>query len=170
MLDPGVLMEKAKYSGFYLKLLNTGLARMIPFNKPHGFRIIDIGDYHIKTFLPYKKPNLNHIKGLHACALATLSEFTTGPLLLAAMHARQYRLILAKLEIQYEYQGKTHAYANFSVSEHWIEEKIRQPIIEHGKAVVPCEIEITDKSGNSLCTAIVTWQLKPWSAVKTQLN
>jgi hypothetical protein len=41
-------IERAKHSRFYLWLLNVGLLRMIPFNKPHGFRIIEIGTYDIK--------------------------------------------------------------------------------------------------------------------------
>ena len=53
------IVEKAKKSGFYLKALNIGLNRMVPFNKPHGFKIIEIGDHHLKTMVPYKKANFN---------------------------------------------------------------------------------------------------------------
>ncbi|MBA4146221.1 MAG: DUF4442 domain-containing protein, partial [Cytophaga sp.] len=41
------LVQKAKSSGFYLWLLNLAFERMVPFNRPHGFRIAEIGDYHL---------------------------------------------------------------------------------------------------------------------------
>lgn len=72
------LIEKAKHSKLYLKILNVMLARSIPFNKPHGFTIKEIYDDGFKISLPYKRKNLNHIKGIHACALATLAEYTSG--------------------------------------------------------------------------------------------
>ena len=79
---------------------------MIPFNKPHGFRIVEIGDYHIKLQLPYKRRNLNHIRGLHACALATLSEFTTGLLLISKLGFDTYRIIYNACEMDYHYQAR----------------------------------------------------------------
>ncbi|MCK5104546.1 MAG: DUF4442 domain-containing protein, partial [Cyclobacteriaceae bacterium] len=75
-MDITKIVKKAQGSSIYLKILNIGLNRMVPFNKPHGFKVVEIGDYHLKTMVPYKKSNFNHIKGIHACALATLSEFT----------------------------------------------------------------------------------------------
>src|SRR5690606_830190 len=85
MLNLPSAVQKAKTSSFYRRLLNVALDRMIPFNKPHRFRIVEIADDRITTVIPYRKRNLNHIKGLHACALATLSEFTTGFLLLSQL-------------------------------------------------------------------------------------
>ena len=76
LLNPTLLIEKAKTSHLYLRFLNWGLYRMIPFNAPHGFEIAEITDWEVKTVLPYIRKNLNHINGIHACALATVSEFT----------------------------------------------------------------------------------------------
>ena len=45
MLDTAAITEKAKTSKFYLRLLNLGLNKMIPFNKPHeetfGYKLRD---------------------------------------------------------------------------------------------------------------------------------
>ncbi|MFN7793135.1 MAG: DUF4442 domain-containing protein, partial [Cyclobacteriaceae bacterium] len=98
MFDTAKILEKAKHSPFYLKLLNWGLYRMVPFNKPHGFRVVEIDDFRLKTLMPYKRSNFNHIKGLHACGLATISEFATGFLLLNALGQKKYRMILQRLE------------------------------------------------------------------------
>lgn len=169
MIDPVKIIEKAKRSPIYLKVLNWSIDRMIPFNKPHGFRIVAIGDYYLKTLLPYKRKNMNHIRGLHACALATLSEYTTGFLLVSKLDGKKYRLILQRLEMDYHYQGKMNATAEFSASEPWFKENIYQPLQINDAITVPCEIKIHDVQGNHLTTAKVFWQVKNWSKVKTKV-
>jgi len=170
MIDKNAVIQKAKTSTFYLRLLNWGLNRMIPFNKPHGFKILEIGDYKLKTHIPYKKSNFNHIKGLHACSLATISEFTTGFLLLSKLDATQYRLIMQRLEMDYHYQGKMDATATFEISASWLEEFIYIPLKLNPAVVVICEVKIHDVKGNHLTTGKVHWQIKDWAKVKTKVN
>ena len=168
MLDTAKILQKAKHSSFYLKLLNWGLYRMVPFNKPHGFRIVELGDYRLKTLMPYKRRNFNHIKGLHACGLATISEFATGFLLLSSLNMKKYRMILQRLEVNYLFQGKMDATAEFIISKEWLEEKVIHPLKTQESVLVPCEVKIHDTKGNHLTTAIVHWQFKDWAKVKTK--
>lgn len=170
MIDPAKIIEKAKHSSFYLKLLNWSLDRMVPFNKPHGFRVINIDDYRLKTFIPYKKRNLNHIRGLHACALATLSEFTTGFLLVSRLDGKKFRLIMQRLEMEYHYQGKLNATAEFAATEEWFTANIYTPLQTDDAVVVPCEVSIHDEQGNHLTTGKVFWQIKNWSKVRTKVS
>ena len=170
MIDPAKIIEKAKHSSFYLKVLNWSVNRMIPFNKPHGFKIISIGDNHLKTSIPFSKKNFNHIRGLHACALATISEFTTGFLLVSKLDAKKYRLIMQRLEMDYHYQGKMNATAEFSTSDKWFEEFIYLPLKSNDAIVIPCEIKIHDEKGNHLTTGKVFWQIKNWNKVKTKVE
>src|SRR5258708_10556860 len=128
MLNPAKLIEKAKTSSFHRWVLNWAFSRMVPFNRPHGFRIVEIGDYHIRTKLPYKTLNLNHLKGLHACALATLTEVTGGFIFVTQLDPGKYRIILKKLEVNYLYQGKTNAFAEFRISQTWMDEKVIAPL------------------------------------------
>lgn len=141
---------------------------MIPFNKPHGFKITEIGDYHIKLLLPYKRRNLNHIKGLHACALATLSEFATGLLLISKLGFNTYRIIMQRLEMDYHYQGKMNATAHFAISESWLNDQIYHPLKTAESINVICEIKIFDAQNNHLTTGKVHWQIKEWKRVKTK--
>ena len=170
MLDPAKIIEKAKRSPFYLRLLNWSLNRMVPFNKPHGFKVAEVGDFHLKTFIPYKKRNFNHIRGLHACALATLSEFTTGFLLVSKLDGKKFRLIMQRLEMEYHYQGKMNATAQFSTTEKWFNENIYEPLQSRDAVVVPCEVHIHDEKGNHLTTGKVFWQIKNWSKVRTKVE
>lgn len=170
MPDPAKIIEKAKHSSFYLRLLNWSLNRMVPFNKPHGFKILEIGDFHLRSAIPYKKSNLNHIRGLHACALATLSEFTTGFLLVSKLDGKKFRLIMQRLEMDYHYQGKMNATAYFSTTEEWFMENIYEPLKSRDAVVVPCEVTIHDEKGNHLTTGKVFWQIKNWSKVRTRIE
>lgn len=170
MLNPFSILEKAKTSSLHRRLLNWGLDRMVPFNKPHRFSILEIQDYHLKTLIPYRKRNLNHIRGLHACALATVSEFTTGLLLLSQLDQKKYRLIMQRLEMDYHYQGKMDAMASFTISPEWLQENVYAPLATQDSVVVICEIKIHDVSGNHLTTGHVYWQIKDWQKVKTKIS
>ncbi len=168
MFDSAKILEKAKHSSFYLMVLNWSLGRMVPFNKPHGFKIIEIGEYRLKIIMPYRKSNFNHIRGLHACGLATISEFATGFLLLSSLDMKKYRMIMQRLEMNYHYQGKMDAVAEFVISKEWLEEKVIKPLQTQEAVVVPCEVKIHDVKGNHLTTGMVFWQFKDWAKVKTK--
>jgi Domain of unknown function (DUF4442) len=168
-MDPTRYIERAKHSRFYLWLLNLGLHRMVPFNKPHGFRVIEIGENDIKILIPYKKKNFNHIRGLHACALATISEYATGLMLISKLGFGTYRIIMQRLEMNYHYQGKTDAFASFSISPEWLTGSIIEPLHSLESVVVPCEVKIHDTQGKHLTTGIIHWQIKKWTNVKTKL-
>ena len=164
------IVDKAKNSAFYRWLLNLGVTRMIPFNKPHGFKILEISDTKIVTMLPYKKLNFNHIKGLHACAMATLSEFTTGFLMISRLDPKKYRIILKTLEMEYHYQGKMDGTGTFELNDEWLQTHVYTPLESADSTVVVCEIKIHDTEGHHLTTGKVHWQVKSWDKVKTKLN
>jgi hypothetical protein len=162
------ILQRAKASAFYLWLLNQVLNRVIPFNRGHRFRIQQITDDSLVTRLPYITRNFNHIRGLHACALATISEFTTGFMLISKLEPTRYRLIMQRLEMDYHYQGKMDATATFTVTQEWLQEKVFNPLLTQESVLVPCEIKIHDVAGNHLTTGRVYWQIKEWQKVKTK--
>lgn len=162
------IIEKAKHSAFWLWVLNQSLYRMVPFNRPHRFQVVELTDHFLKALIPYRKSNFNHIRGLHACALATISEFATGFLLLTRLDAKKYRLIMQRIEMDYHYQGKMDAFAEFRTSDEWFQEKIIIPLQGQDAVVVPCEIKIHDLKGNHITTGKVFWQIKDWQKVRTK--
>ena len=168
MFNSTNLIERAKTSKLYLRFLNWGLFNLIPFNAPHQFKVLEIKDWEVRIALPFIRKNLNHISGLHACALATVSEFTTGLMLISKLPPSRYRLILQRLEMEYHYQGKTHASGHFKISKEWLQEQVITPLKAQESVVVPCEIKIHDRKGNHLTTGKVYWQIKDWSKVKTK--
>jgi hypothetical protein len=163
------LLQQAETSSFYRWLLNRGLGYTIPFNRPHGFEILEISAQHLKILLPYRRSNFNHIRGIHACALATVSEFSTGLLLIKRLDPSKYRLIMQRLEMDYHYQGKMDAIANFVLDDKWLSENIVEPLKEKDSVVITCEVNIHDIAGNHLTTGKVYWQIKDWQKVKTKV-
>lgn len=162
-------LERARKSSFWLWVLNRGLQRLIPFNAPHNIRITEISDRGVKSTIPYKRSNLNHIRGVHACGLATVAEFTSGLVLLRNLNPNDYRLIMESIEVKYHFQAKTHATASFEISEARVNEEIKTPLLTQDAVFVRCEIPVHDTQANLLCTVYTNWQVKKWSKVKTKL-
>ena len=76
---------------------------------------------------------------------------------------------MQRLEMDYHYQGKMDAFAEFVISKEWLHENIVNPLHTQVAVVVPCEVKIHDSKGNHLTTGKVFWQIKSWSKVKTKL-
>jgi len=162
-------INDAKTSKFGLWKLNFFLSRLIPFNKPHGIVIKKIEDFSIETIIPYKRKNLNHIKGVHACGMATCAEFASGFLLISKLGFKNYRLIMESIEVKYHYQAKTDIIAKFNISADWMDEQILTPIKKEGVVFIKCEINLYDTANNHVATAFTNWQIKDWQKVKTKV-
>lgn len=167
-MDLLTAVEKAKHSPLHLWILNMFFERFVPFNLPHKFRITEVGDNHVKTKLPYRRKNLNHVKGLHACALATLTEMTSGFMLAVKLDPKKFRLILRKLEIDYLYQGKMDAVCEFNLSQEWMQNNIHDPLTRADSADIVAEVKIFDIKGNQLTSGKAYWQVKDWAKVRTK--
>ena len=76
---------------------------------------------------------------------------------------------MQRIEMDYHYQGKMDATAEFVISKEWLERNFIEPLQTHESVVVPCEIKIQDRQGNHLTTGKVFWQIKEWSRVKTKV-
>lgn len=161
------LLDKASGSKLNLWLLNTILYRVIPFNKPHRIHIKTINKHEITTSLPYRRKNLNHIKGMHACAMATLGEFTSGLMLLYRLDPTAYRIILKEIKCEYYYQCKSNATGKFQVTDEWVTNQLIEPLKKEEKILTTCITQVYDQSGNHVADIHTTWQLKEWSKVKT---
>jgi len=118
--------------------------------------------------LPYKKSNLNHLKGLHACAMATAAEYASGLLLLYKSGLGKYRIIMESLQVSYHYQGRTNATATFEMNDQTFQDTVLIPLEKNGVVYVKCNIPLKDKEGNLLCEVSTNWQIKQWDNVKTK--
>ncbi len=162
-------VNAAKTSKFGLFKLNLGLGYVIPFNRPHKIKILEIKDDSVKTIIPYRRKNFNHIKGVHACGMATAAEFSSGFMLLTKLGSKKYRLIMESLEMKYHYQAKADIHAEFKADADWMQTNIYTPLEGNDSILIKCEILLHDVNGNHVATGYTNWQIKLWSKVKTKL-
>jgi acyl-coenzyme A thioesterase PaaI-like protein len=163
-----LMINKAQKGGWSLWKLNFVMGIAIPFNEQHGFRVLQVTEDSIKTVAPYQRRNFNHIRGIHACGIATIAEFATGLALLRRVDASQYRIIMSKMEVQYFYQAKMKLVATATASQHDIQTTILEPLNGADSVFKTMEAKIEDVSGNHIATAMITWQFKRWDKVKTR--
>ncbi len=104
---------------------------------------------------------------MHACALATLGEFSSGLFLLSKLGASKYRIILKELKASYLYQCKSNAKGEVKLSDEWIEQNIITPLANADKVIVDCDTNIFDNDNNHVATITTSWQLKDWQNVRT---
>lgn len=162
------LIHKAKHSKKHLWLLNFILKRAIPFNKPHSFQIHTIEDQGITTFAPYQKKNFNHLKGIHACAIATVAELAAGLSLMNHLSPKEYRFIMSHIDIDYHYQAKKDIYAKAALSLA-DRDDILKSLENDGKLLREVITVVYDKDGEKVATVKTIWQIKHWRDVRTKL-
>lgn len=163
------LIIKARRSQLWLYILNFLMARVVPFNSPHKFHIVEIGVDKILTCAPYRRSNYNHIRGVHACAIATIAEFSAGFLLLTKLDPTKYRLIMSKLEVDYFYQAKEKIFAEAKMSDQRLQQEVVLPLQDRESISIVMKTFVRDNSGNDVATGHTSWQIKRWDKVKTKV-
>ena len=160
-------LESAASSPIKLWGLNYLLKYMVPFNAPHGIKIKSIDTDSITTMVAYRKRNFNHIRGIHACCIATIGEFSAGLQLFRCFDANKYRLIMSQLAVDYCYQAKKDLHAIAMITS----EKMLQAssdLEQAGKVILNVETKVYDADNTLVAVVATTWQIKPWSSVKTK--
>lgn len=160
------LLDAANKSPLNRWIVNRILWHKIPFNKPHQPTIRAIHANGATIGLAFKKQNKNHLNSIHACALITLAEYTSGLVLLAALGPESYRLIMKSIDAVFHYQAKTDVISHFELSDQEIQQ-IKTSLTHQEAILLPLSIPIYDQANQIVCTVNVNWQLKNWQAVKT---
>jgi acyl-coenzyme A thioesterase PaaI-like protein len=158
------IVKRAYKSSFWLEILNYGLWFKIPFNKPHRLRVITLSENSITVKIPYIRKNLNHLNGIHACALATASEYACGFLLISRLSADKYRLIMRSMHVDYTKQGKSDLFVQFNIAEERIE-IIKNKLQSEPQCLEILEVEVRDTQQNLISVAKLEWQLKEWTKI-----
>jgi acyl-coenzyme A thioesterase PaaI-like protein len=164
------LLLKARDSGFWRWVLNLLLSRMIPFNRTHGVKILTLGEHRVQTTAPYRRRNLNHLRGIHACCIATVAEFSSGLLFLSRLNPNRYRLIMAGMEIDYHYQAKAAIVATTDLTDAELKERVLKPLSNQESVRTTLTSEVHDPAGNLVATARITWQIKAWDKVQNRVT
>ncbi len=122
----------------------------VPHAKPLGFRILELSETRIRMSMPDKRSNRNHLRSLHAMALAHLAEITSGLLLLYAVSPNGYRTILKRYQIEYlaKARGRIVARATLVLPKGSLDKKD-----------VPVPVELVDAQGTVVARARPVWRV-----------
>jgi len=164
------LIEGARKSSWGMKKLNFIMQRMIPFNKPHRIEVVETKADVVRVKIPYIKKNFNHIRGTHACGLATAGEYCAGLLLLSNLGSEKYRIIMKSLHAEYHYQAKMDAIATYELNQSDLERKILAPVNKGEVIFHTCKANIADLENNHIATITTEWQIKGWDKVKMKIK
>jgi acyl-coenzyme A thioesterase PaaI-like protein len=160
---------RARQSKGRLWRLNLLMWIGIPFNAPHRLSIAKLTLEQVQVRIPFRRSNKNHLGSLHACAMATAAEYSSGLVLLQHVSADEYRLIMTKIEVVYHAQGRTAATAHSELASETVKRHILDPLQGGEDAVMFASMaEVHDLQNRHLCTATVHWQIKRWDKVRAR--
>jgi uncharacterized protein (TIGR00369 family) len=137
-----------------------GMTQAVPFAGHLGLEISQIGEGEALVILPERAELTNHVGSQHAGALFTVAETASGAAFVGAFAERlgEVTPLARSAEISYEKiaKGPIEASARLGVSQ----ADARATLDADGKVVFPCEIELTDESGQRVATATVLWHVR----------
>jgi acyl-coenzyme A thioesterase PaaI-like protein len=159
-------VERAKSGNFIW--LNVVFKRVLPFNAPHGIKISGLNEDQVQVALPSRRANQNHLKGMHACAMATACEFCSGIAVLIRFDMTDYRLIMNRLEVEYLRRpapGDCMAVADIPDD---LAARVNAEIdtSQDGASRFVLPSRLLDSNGEVVAEAQVHWHVKPWSRVR----
>ena len=165
MIDLRRTIAASRRSAWSRFVLNMALSWRVPFNHPHGFKVVAIAGG-MRVRIPYWHANRNHLGGLHACALATGAELCSGVALLEHLDPRAQRLIMASLRMDYHKQARRPVHAECLTDGAALARSTAE-LERDGVARYESRIELHDGTGMHVATGTVTWQLKKWTHVRS---
>ncbi|GLQ33284.1 DUF4442 domain-containing protein [Litoribrevibacter albus] len=137
------------------KTLSMFFGRVIPFAGTSGIQIEELGQERSVLVLKNKKRVQNHIKGVHAAAMALLAESATG--FLCGMNCPDDKLLLIKsMNLNYVRRAKGNLTAVAELSE-----AERQLMINQDKGEVSVKITVTDEDNKEPVECEMIWAWVP---------
>jgi len=156
-----VLLQRA------LKLARSGrvnwfsrlMQEVVPFNRPHRIRVVELAAEQCKVALPWRRRNLNHVGTMHACALATAAEYASGLCLMNAMEHDRVRLVMANLNITYPRRAQSECTAVAKLdSQHFAD--ILAQLDKEGRGAFVLKAQVKNADNEVVASAEITWHLK----------
>jgi uncharacterized protein (TIGR00369 family) len=141
-------------------VIAQGMTEAVPFAAFLGLDITKIAEGEAVVVLPERAELTNHVGSQHAGALFTVAEAASGAAFLGAFAERLAEVtpLARSAEIAYEKiaKGPIEATAHLGIDR----DAALATLDAEGKVVFPCEIELTDSSGNRVATATVQWHVR----------
>lgn len=141
-------------------LIAKGMSQAVPFAGYLGVEVIHVAEGEAVARLPERHELTNHVGSQHAGALFTVAEAASGAAFVGAFVERlgEVTPLARSAEISYEKiaKGAIDASAKLAVPA----ADALATLDAEGKVVFPCEVELTDSSGQRVATATVHWHVR----------
>jgi acyl-coenzyme A thioesterase PaaI-like protein len=137
-----------------------GMTQAVPFAGFLGVEVTNVSAGEATAVLPERAELKNHVGSQHAGGLFTVAETASGAAFVGAFAGRMGDVtpLARNAEISYEKiaKGPIEAKATLGVPA----EEALATLDAEGKVVFPCQIELTDASGQRVATATVHWHVR----------
>ena len=141
--------------GIRSTLWSKAFGRIVPMVGTANIRYLEVDQHHVVVRIENQRNMQNHIKGVHAAAMALLAETATG--FLTGLHVPDHRILLIKsLHVDYlkVAQGGLTATASLSSEQQtFIAEQ------EKGELLIP--VTVIDDTGNEPIQCQMLWAWLP---------
>ena len=145
-------------------LLSKIFKKAIPFNDQHDFEIIEVTQDSVSTQCDYKRKNMNHLKGIHACAIATIGEYSAGLIISKKLGLADYRMIMKDIKVEYIKQARENVISTATLRDAQIMD-LKNELESKDKVEVVIESVIKNESSEVSAKCQTSWQLKTWETV-----
>ena len=163
LMEYGLAKARSGKTGFFSLMM----WEVIPFNKPHRVKVIEISDRGCAVTIPARRRNLNHLGTMHACAMATAGEYVSGLNVIEAFDISKFRLIMSRLEVDYVRRPKGGCEAK-SVWPEGVKERVEKDMEQEGVGIFTLESKVMDSMGELVATTTTHWQVKSWEKVRAK--
>ncbi|EKB32577.1 DUF4442 domain-containing protein [Acinetobacter baumannii] len=141
--------------GIRSTLWSKAFGRIVPMVGTANIRYLEVDVNHVTVRLENQKNMQNHIKGVHAAAMALLAETATG--FLTGLHIPDNRILLIKsLHVDYlkVVEGGLTATATLSTEQ-------QKYIADHEKGELVIPVTVIDDAGNETIQCQMLWAWLP---------
>lgn len=146
----GRLWETASKMPGGKALFSTFAARQAPYSASIGARVVELGPGHCRVEMPDRGAVRNHLRSVHALALANLAEFASGLSMLAGLPPGR-RGIVVRIEVDYLKKARGTITAAADV--------VPPDADFEGPLVLP--VELYDAGGDVVARGRFHWKIGP---------
>lgn len=145
------MWDKLGGSAVGRKLFNILLSKSVPYTGSIKANVLELKPGLVKVSLKDRRAVRNHLKSIHAIALANLGELASGLAMVTAVPSGT-RTIVTNLEIEYLKKARGQLFAEGRASP---PQKITESIENLAYA------DISDEAGDVVARVKVLWRLSP---------